>query len=60
MISGDLNVDHTNLPAKIIDGVIYMARQAERYGIPYRIMPYFGDKNMERIQEELNVTGEIK
>lgn len=60
MISGDLNVDHTQLPEDVINGVVYMARQAEKYNIPYQVLPYFGDANMKKIYQELSLTGEKK
>lgn len=56
-ISCDITVDHTQLAESIVEAAIYMAYRSDQLGIPYSVLPYFGEQNMERIYKELQLLG---
>lgn len=53
-ISCDIRTDHSKLDEKIVAAAIYMAKMSRSAGIPYTVLPYFGDENMAHIQKELS------
>ena len=52
-ISCDISINHDNLPMRIVDAAIYLANKAKEIGILYRVLPYFGTKNMEYINSKI-------
>lgn len=52
-ISCDITVAVNDITSSIIDGAIYMAKGCIERHINYTIMPYFGDKNVKYILDEV-------
>lgn len=53
-ISCDLNIKPNEISEKMIDAAIFIAKKSNEYGLAYRILPYFGEKNMNKIKKGID------
>ena len=51
-VSCDLNLDHSNLPAEIIEAAIAITKGCRKLGAVVEVLPYFGKKNTAYIMEK--------
>jgi len=52
-ISCDIYAKPENQTREIIEGASYLVKECKKRNIPYKVMPYFGEKNLEHITEEI-------
>ncbi|WP_033152800.1 radical SAM protein [Pseudobutyrivibrio ruminis] len=54
-ISCDITSKTDMLPQEVIDGAVFLAKRCIDENIPYTILPYFGERNLKYITEQLDI-----